>query len=44
MQIYFITAFLSTLHMTVTIDLMPKLKEKHVKFSDMVQILYMKEC
>ena len=32
MQIYFITAFLSTLRMIVTIDLMPKLKKNILNF------------
>ena len=32
MQIYFITAFLSTLYMVVSIDLMPKLKKNVLNF------------
>ena len=40
MQIYFITAFLSTLHMVVTIDLMPKLKKNILNFRYGVNFKY----
>ena len=40
MQIYFITAFLSTLCMVVTIDLMPELKKNVLNFRYGVNFKY----